>query len=1158
MPFNPLGYPLDLTGVAVTNHILNEVHTFGTLESRVFVPSVGPFFTDGFEIRNNANNALLQPNSDYKLVHLHKEGTLESGKNVCAAVYVENVNIGAVKISYHALGGNYADTSDTIRDLILNNPINDPATVTWGHVFGAPVQFAPVEHLHHIDEIYNMQDLVAALEQLRIAVLVGDNFAFDAVYQYIQNFIANSDFATMNDLTNAIPPTANPVIKTYATYADLIAETDFVNNTPRLYVALGKDSIGDGKGRVFYWDITDVTPADGDKILHPTIILPAGNGRLRSTLAVEKDLKNVLTTLGRRIEPDGSVNSKLSLIAHMGGVDLNQFLEAGDYWVDETSTNGPGNNVSGKLTVTHVTIDLQHQKIESVYGDEITGAVTNTPKAVRRIYTRVVHRPTGTNDPYTFESWVSNTPDVVAKQHGINSILNTDTPLSTLIDFDSLVYSGVYGFSGTGFNTPFAEAGKVEVTILSGTQVSPADIMQEATSVTNVKKTRSRVSGVWTDWVEIVTLDNLPVVLDCALGLGVETAGGIIGIVAAYIGEVDNNTHLVDVFLNDRWVNLSIYDIPPVTFEEATLTAFTRGYIYLEEDNGVFSIITSDKPPEYKKDTVMTNGRPNLYEFTSIGLVVNYSRLFLGMYAVTDNNPKTIITRSWFRDPGAVEWKVKTVDGGDTVFTGAITHLIINDDLIIENNGGVSNVIYADTYLTPPPKSHILAWGGENITFHTVFKHSFIQADASIKVGFIKTDYVVHPLDATHSQTNFYQTSDLINMPGRGLNEPANGIVQTNAKSTPYRVTEDSVLTLSLDGGLYDGVSGDKIVISGIGGTPPGRSSVAAVLHEVHRFRKLTIQKASLLNWLPNILSVNITGTRTDLNLRDEFFAVYGFYPSSGTTVKFYVNSGASVLATSTAGYAITNPSNWVAGVIVHLVVQANAIVAGKGGEGGRGGQAFVFDNVNYYGGVTSNPSSPVHAKAGGEAILNNYALTIYAAATGIISVGRGGGGGSGGLIVYSASSPWGYAIAGSGGGGGWPNGTGGLAGKGNLADTNPPYYVYNNTNGDTIYHQPGEPGLNASPFSPPTAVGGLGTQLSSGGTIGTTGQGGSGGGKPGVGSYSDGGPGVSWTGGVAYGGEGGNGGNDGTWAVRSPVAPVTVFNSGAIIYGTVDNATYL
>ena len=79
-----------------------------------------------------------------------------------------------------------------------------------------------------------------------------------------------------------------------------------------------------------------------------------------------------------------------------------------------------------------------------------------------------------------------------------------------------------------------------------------------------------------------------------------------------------------------------------------------------------------------------------------------------------------------------------------------------------------------------------------------------------------------------------------------------------------------------------------------------------------------------------------------DLNLKDAHDRRYD--PASltaGSIVEFIITSGILVSASTTSTYALTNPNTWPSGVFVRLVIESGAIVAGRGGDGGRGGRAF-------------------------------------------------------------------------------------------------------------------------------------------------------------------------------------------------------------------------
>lgn len=421
MPVNPLGYALDLQANNPANFIVNEIHTFTAPVQRLFVPSAGPFYNVDFEIRNNITNAILQPNVDYKIVHLVRDAVKQSGKSVNAGIYVHNTNIASVRVSYRVIGGIYADTSDVIRELFQNDLPTNPDTIPWGKVFGAPAQMPPVEHLHDMLDTYGYGNLITVLEQLRIAVMAGDGSAIDAIYRYVELMLNNADYATMQDVIGLISQDTSNQVKVYATYADLRAETSFINNADLVYVTLGKDTRYDGKGRMFVWDISSTAVDENDFVLKPAIILNNGNGpgRLLSVLQSEKDITNSLLTLGRKIDNNGNILTNLDTTFALDAVDLDTALNSGVFFVKPNCTNKPSGNTQGHLFVEKSDIHVVQHFISTIQDDRNKVAVgdTNIAVSTSHIFTRV-GKFVGGN--YIWEDW-----RCLIDKHTLNTLLRT-------------------------------------------------------------------------------------------------------------------------------------------------------------------------------------------------------------------------------------------------------------------------------------------------------------------------------------------------------------------------------------------------------------------------------------------------------------------------------------------------------------------------------------------------------------------------------------------------------------------------------------------------------------------------------------------------------------------------------------------------------------
>lgn len=192
-------YPLDLTGAAASNKIAGEIKTITRDSDRVFIPTGGPFYTKS--LRVYSGNTLLQPIRDYKALELNRDGTVDSGKEVCNVLLITNAAT-SFRLEYQVIGGGYSDLSNELIGLINSTPINKLRVLTWGSILNKPTTFPPTAHKHYPYEWRGYTQVIHLLEQIRQAVIAGDASAIAAVYDYIDNNIKNiaSDYIEANGL----------------------------------------------------------------------------------------------------------------------------------------------------------------------------------------------------------------------------------------------------------------------------------------------------------------------------------------------------------------------------------------------------------------------------------------------------------------------------------------------------------------------------------------------------------------------------------------------------------------------------------------------------------------------------------------------------------------------------------------------------------------------------------------------------------------------------------------------------------------------------------------------------------------------------------------------------------------------------------------------
>lgn len=1257
MPTTPSGYPLDLQGNNPANFIIDELHTFNTASERLFVPMGGPFYRIDFEIRNSVTNQLLLPNTDYKVVHLQKDATILSGKNVNAGVYVHNTNIPSVRINYRIIGGRYADTVDTIRQLFLDNPPTNADTIPWDHVFGAPAQMPPVEHLHDMLETYGYGNLITVLEQLRVALISGDGPAIDAIYRYVEITLTNSGFLTEQDVLNLVNQGTASQVRVYATYDELRAETEFINDANLLYVALGKNTRYDGRGRQFSWSVASDAVDDNDKIIKPTIILNNGNGpgRLLTTSNVEIDLKNSLNTLGRkitnegvvvtdlsttfpltvdldtvvaaglywiaptatnkpegctkahmsvevsetfvtqtlisivqddrnmvgvndvsaavttarvftrngqllggnylwedwrglidrdtlnialktlgrkidadfkvrsdlvdganntfngdlnslilpgpwyvaptstnmpigaergtvdvlqsgiyvtqtfssilhevdisdvnqtvvngpdvtlptlfkriltlnvnkdtvvtvgdwisfsdlptlnralksvgrRINPDYSLDTRIATIKPTNGADLNTVVEAGTHWVDNTCAHRPPNVDNGMLYVENSNGNYIFQRLEG--GQNTPSIVDNT--ATRTDYTEHVRVGTRTvaTDPFTWSAWESMLTKTRGLVNGIDAILAETNLAGT--NLNTHVKTGKHWVGNSSLNSAFNN-GILEVTTLNASDVIQVMYNRTMRAVRYGSNGVAYAGHTWTAWDYGTTPTVEP--LQCNLGITIHHLLNESRIIPTYIGE-DAAQAEIRVLISGRVATININAIANI----APVSALTQGYVYLFESSpNVFTLEFSVDPPALLHEGNYTTRRGHLPPSSTGQTYLNSSRVFLGYVASLFINGvwRWAYARSWFQDPGAVDWfeagsaSINDIVTANTV-QGPVVKARFNQDLTIHTTGELKSVTSNQviSLLT------FLAWGGEEIDLNFVASYTLDHPTS----GFKKLDTQLS-IAGTSINGDFVvgNTANIVAYtPGGRANAYTNGDFATIAYSRTFKAPITGLYKVLLKGTAespsvaYYKKTGAVGVESDAEGT-----SLSVSLRQVHAFRNLVITNIPLpAETLTVIVDLPLTsGNQVDVGwLFEQQHGGFQYHPLL-TLLYVDVVRACSSIDPTVAGLSIFSdvPQG------LRIVLRIHQPIFGAGGRGGRAYSVY-------------ETSPNLNGQAGGHAIFSVRAIEVINYSE---LVAGGGGGGAGSLQNLPPPVDI-YTRTGYGGGGG--GGAGRFAGYGGLA----------------------------------------------------------------------------------------------------------------------------
>lgn len=204
----PYRYELDYTGVNKDNLVAGELHSPENYDIRSIAPIYGPYFTDTLKVYNAATGDLLFRNISYQCVDVVGVAAAKSGKEVCTIILLTDKSIRSVNITYQALGGPYEQRYEAIR-LLMENLNLTKDLVTWRDIVDKPSSFNPTMHLHAIGDVVGFEYMIAALEQIKNAIILGDDNQHMEIFNQLNNTkniidnIQNNPLISLtNDLNN--------------------------------------------------------------------------------------------------------------------------------------------------------------------------------------------------------------------------------------------------------------------------------------------------------------------------------------------------------------------------------------------------------------------------------------------------------------------------------------------------------------------------------------------------------------------------------------------------------------------------------------------------------------------------------------------------------------------------------------------------------------------------------------------------------------------------------------------------------------------------------------------------------------------------------------------------------------------------------------------
>lgn len=195
-------YPEDYTGTNLNHRKISEKRKLTDATSRLVTLDYGSFFAESLVIRNVATGRPLTPGKDYACVELDTLATERSGKQVCAAILIENQQVSDIEIDYIFVGGLHLSGLHLLKELKNIYPNGLEPHYHFDNILNKPETYKAKAHNTHVKELYGFDGLTRSLQEMIDGLGYKDHQYIDVIFSQVLSKLNSMNVELDEFITN--------------------------------------------------------------------------------------------------------------------------------------------------------------------------------------------------------------------------------------------------------------------------------------------------------------------------------------------------------------------------------------------------------------------------------------------------------------------------------------------------------------------------------------------------------------------------------------------------------------------------------------------------------------------------------------------------------------------------------------------------------------------------------------------------------------------------------------------------------------------------------------------------------------------------------------------------------------------------------------------